>query len=443
MDSPGTGCQDAFRTRLGTKLLAAQGLDGGCLERPLCSLQASTTRILGRVFPGSGHAPADPRHPRSSQQAAAILYFSGSDYLRRRHKQRMKSTICLAEDREVCEPALKLLLLSLNRDCPGTAINLFYPPAKEGFLTWMERCPQVRLQTDRLKSGCGWNVKPQAIMHLIDQGFEEVIWIDSDVIVNQTILPIFSGLRSGTLVATEHTLAEERCDANALRARLWGLPVGRALPFALSSGVLRVTKNHYHLMERWWELLQSNKYQDFQKKEWRQRPVHMLGDQDVLTALLTSEEFSQIPIHILRRGKHILQFDGVFGYSIAERMTNLLGEGPAFIHSGAGKPWSERWRVEPANSLREYIKMVYLDVSPYTLSALRFKEQLGCDTEWMEPHFVLSRILRTLGMGYPALVGLPMAVFADLTRVVRYIRKSHRSNLSQLETSGTETVGNG
>src|SRR5271168_4511707 len=126
----------------------------------------------------------------------------------------MKSTICLAEDREVCEPALKLLLLSLNRECPGTAIHLFYPPAKDGFVTWLEKCPQVALQTDRLKSGYGWNVKPQAILHLLDQGFEEVIWIDSDVIVNRKLLPIFSGLESDTLVATEHTLAEERGDPN-------------------------------------------------------------------------------------------------------------------------------------------------------------------------------------------------------------------------------------
>lgn len=351
----------------------------------------------------------------------------------------MKSTICLAEDREVCEPCLKLLLLSLNIHCSATAINLFYPPAKNGFLTWIKKCPQVRLQMDRLKNGYGWNVKPQAIMHLIDQGFNEVIWIDSDVIVNRNMLPIFSGLKSDTLVVTEHTLSEERCDSNALRARLWGLPAGRVLPFALSSGVLRVTKDHYHLMERWWELLQSNKYQDFQKREWRQRPVHMLGDQDVLTALLTSDEFSQIPLHILRRGKHILQFDGVYGYTVAERMRNLLGDGPAFIHSGAGKPWSERWRLGPTNGLREYIKEVYLDLSPYTLSALRFQHALGCGTEWMEPHYVLSRILRALGMGYPPLVGLPMAVFADLMRAVKFIRKSPRSNLSHLETGGMET----
>lgn len=350
----------------------------------------------------------------------------------------MKSTICLAEDREVCEPSLKLLLLSLSMHCSEIAVNLFYPPAKDGFLTWIKKCPQARLQTDHLTNGYGWNVKPQAIMRMIDQGFDEVIWIDSDVIVNRNILHVFAKLRSDTFVAAEDALGDDRDDRNALRARLWGFPVGRVLPFGLNTGVLRVTKDHYRLMEQWWNLLQSNVYQDFQKREWGQRPVHMLGDQDVLTALLTSKQFSEIPIHILRRGKHVLQFNGVYGYTVAERMRKLLGDGPTFIHQFGHKPWSDRWR--PSTGLREYIKKVYLDLSPYTLSAMQFRRELECDTKWMEPHCMLSRIFRALGMGQSALAGLPMAAFLDLARIAKYVRKSDRLNLSLLEPGGPEAA---
>jgi lipopolysaccharide biosynthesis glycosyltransferase len=278
-------------------------------------------------------------------------------------------------------------------------------------------------------------------MHMIDQGFEEVIWIDSDIIVSRSAAAVFSGLKSDALLATEDALGDERDDRDALRARLWGLPVGRVLPFGLNSGVLRVTKDHYRLMERWWELLQSNVYQEFQRRAWRQRPIHMLGDQDVLTALLTSEEFSEIPVRILRRGRHILQFNGVYGYTVAERMRNLLGDRPAFIHSFGGKPWSETWLPEPSIGLREYIKKLYLDLSPYTLSAMRFTHGMGSDTEWMKPHYLLSRIMRALGMGCPALVGMPMAIFADLTRIVKHIRKSRGSNHSRPETDRLESVG--
>jgi Nucleotide-diphospho-sugar transferase len=352
----------------------------------------------------------------------------------------MKSTFCLAEDRELCEPALKLLLLSLNMHCPGMTINLFYPPAKDSFLAWIKKYPQIHLKTAPIANAYGWNVKPQAIMHMLDQGYDEVIWIDSDVIVNRNISSVMLGLKSDVLVATEDALGDERDDRNALRARLWGFPVGRVLPFGLNTGVLRVSRNHYHLMERWWKLLHSNTYQDYQKRPWRERPVHMLGDQDVLTALLTSKEFSQIPIHVLQRGNHILQFNGVYGYTVAERIGNLLADRPVFIHSFGGKPWSERWRLKPSVNLTEYIKRVYLDLSPYTLCAIRFRRKLECDTEWMEPHYVLSRFLRVLGMGHPALVGLPLAVFADLARAIKFIVQSLRSILSPLESGELEVA---
>lgn len=342
----------------------------------------------------------------------------------------MKSTICLAEDREICEPSLKLLLVSLNMLGSRTKINLFYPPAKDEFLRWIKKYPEVHLQPGHLTSGYGWNVKPQAIMRMIDQGYDEVIWIDSDVIVTQNILHIFAQIKSDIVVATEDALGDERDDRGALRARLWGLPIGRVLPFGLNTGVLRVTKENYKLMERWWELLQSSKYQDSQKTNWRNRPVHMLGDQDVLTALLTSKEFSEIPIYILRRGKDILQFNGIYGYTVAERMRGLLGDSPTFIHSFAGKPWLERWRPEQSTDLREYAKKVYLDLSPYTLSAIKFRGELDCDTEWMEPHYVLSRILRALGMGCRELVGFPIAVLMDLARIIKFIQKSSSLKLT-------------
>ena len=332
-----------------------------------------------------------------------------------------KSTVCITEDREACEPCLKLLLASFDLHCPGLPISLFYPVANEEFLRWLNAYPQVRLQVDRLKDGYGWNVKPQAIMTLLDAGFDEVIWIDSDVLVTRDVRPLFHALDSAVLVAAEHTLAPERYDGNGLRAQLWQLSVGRVFPTALNSGVLRVTKQHSGLMERWWELLQSDAYQSCQQneREWQKRPIHMLGDQDVLTALLTSVEFAHIPLKILRRGKHIIQFDGVWGYTTAERTRNLLGDGPTFIHSPAGKPWMARWESQQLSQPREYLKMVYLDVSPYTLSSVRFRENLGCDTSWMCAHYKLSSILRLLAMQHPTLSGLPMAIFADIARLIK------------------------
>ena len=339
----------------------------------------------------------------------------------------MKSTICLAEDRKSCEPSLKLLLLSLARHCPSWRIDLFSPSASEEFQNWLRRFPAIELHSEAMKGGWGWDVKPHAIMLLLDQGFDEVIWIDSDILVRKNILDEISSLDVSTIVATDHTLAEERDDSNGRRARLWGFPVGRSFPTALNSGLVRATRQHYHLMQDWWDLLQSDIYRDYQKRKWSERPVHMLGDQDVLTALLTSKKYAHIPLRVLARGKHILQFDGIWGYTTAERIRNLCGDGPAFIHSAAGKPWQEQWPKE-VHGFRELIKWLYLDLSPYTLSASPYREQLQCDTAWMRPHYGMSRFLRFLGAGLPALTGLPMALVADLVRAGKWVRGLGKPN---------------
>jgi lipopolysaccharide biosynthesis glycosyltransferase len=340
----------------------------------------------------------------------------------------LQSIICVNEDREAWEPSLRVVLTSLSVYCPSMAISLFYPFANRAFRRWLSAYPQVRLQANRLKNGYGWNVKPQAIMQLLDAGYDEVIWIDSDVFVTRDIRPLFHALDEAVFVATEAAGKLGRYDRDGAerRAQLWQFSVGRVRPPSLNSGVLRVTRRHYPLLKRWWELLQSDAYQRCQQKEkvMGKRPIHMRGDQDVLTALLTSTEFAHIPLKTLRRSKHIVQFDGVWGYTAAERLRNLLGDGPTFIHSMGCKPWVARWESERRKGLVEYLKMVYLDVSPYTLASAKFKEDLGGDTNWMRAHYKFSAILRSLAMQHPALTGLPMAAFLDIARLIKRVHES-------------------
>lgn len=338
----------------------------------------------------------------------------------------MKSTICVAEDRAACEPALKILLLSLSTHCPWLEVNLFYPGASYDFRIWMKKCSRVVLQKARLRRNYRWNVKPQALLCLLDQGFDEVIWIDSDILVTRNIADVLSGLDRETIAVTEDALGNERDDSDARRARLWGFSVGRILPFVLNTGVLRVTRAHHSLLKRWWELVQLDAYQDCQKiAEWKERPVHMKGDQDVLTALLTSREFSDIPIRILGRGKHILQFCGLGGYTTFDRITRLRGTQPTFIHQFGYKPWSEPWPSE--QTTRKYVERTYVDVSPYTLLAKRYRNELECGTEWMDPHYKLSRVLRMLGLGHSALAGLPMAIMLDFGRLAKWVLRAART----------------
>lgn len=332
----------------------------------------------------------------------------------------MKSTICIVEDRPTFEQSLKLLLLSLTVHSPGVAINLFYPPAGPEFFQWAEGYPHVRVQTWRPK-GTGWDVKPEAALALLREGFDEVIWIDSDVIVCRDAVAPFCGLTKETFATTIDIPSSRRNGTAASRARSWGFEVRRELPFNLNSGVFRATSNHQRLLERWAKLLTSPDYVACQRMEWQARPFHLLGDQDILAALLCSTEFFDVPVHYLRSGADILHFCGVTGYPLTTRMHNLLFGLPAFVHSMGPKPWAHRWGGA-SRGLLGWFEDRYLDLSPYTLYAVRLGRRAGLHCDWMEPHSWFSRALRALGAGCAPLTGLPIAALADFFRLLTSVR---------------------
>jgi hypothetical protein len=340
--------------------------------------------------------------------------------------------ICIAEDRESCEPALKLLILSLDKYCGKLPINVFYPPARPGFRSWIGRYPQVTVHTSPLPGAQGWNVKPQALLYLMDQGFDQIIWIDCDIIITRDFTRMLSGLDPHVIAVAEEALWGSHDDVDALRARLWGFDVGRSLPFTLNTGVLRVTRLHYDLLQRWREILESEKYRNVQQKVWSDRPVHMIGDQDVLTAILSSAKYATVPLRILTRGKDIIQYFGLYGYTVYERALSIFYGLPTFIHSQGVKPWLENWHTMAPRSFRNYIESVYLDLSPYTLTARSFRTGLDCDCRWMTAHFKLSAILRATGMWHVPLVGLPIALILDVVRIAKLVLKGRQSGINRV-----------
>ena len=235
-----------------------------------------------------------------------------------------KLIVCISEDRKGFQPSIELLILSISEYSPTLKIYLIFPHATREFLSWLSGHPQVTLRTTPLPKAYGFNVKPQATLHLLDEGYEDVLWIDSDIIVTHDLKSLAT-VDPQSLVLTEEALWTPYGDPDGLRARMWGFKVGRVLPFALNTGVIRVTRRHYPLMMRWRELLELEEYRSAQSRDWRSRPLNMVGDQDVLTALLASEEFAQVPLHILLRGKDIVQYFGPYGYTLRERLIYLDG----------------------------------------------------------------------------------------------------------------------
>jgi hypothetical protein len=329
--------------------------------------------------------------------------------------------VCIAEDRMGFGPPIKLLILSITKHCPALKIILIFPPADEDFVAWLSQYPQVTLRTQPLPTAYGVNVKPQAILYLLDEAHEEILWIDSDIIVTRDMAESLAGLDERTLVITEEALWTPYRDPDGMRARMWGFKVGRVFPFTLNTGVLRATNSHYSLMTKWRELLESEEYRSAQRQDWRSRPLHMVSDQDVLTALLASEEFADIPVEILLRGRDIVQFFGPYGYTLRERLIHMTGRQPSFIHAQGPKPWLRASNKTPSRTPKNYLYDLYLDLSPYTLTASRFQRELSEPSPWMQAHSFAALALRAMGFWYAPLVGLPIAALADLVRLAKQL----------------------
>lgn len=325
--------------------------------------------------------------------------------------------ICIAEDRPFCETSLRLLLLSLRRHCGDQRVELFYPPADAAFRSWLEQFPGINLNLTAVPGAWGWNVKPQALLALFDRGYDDVLWIDSDVLITGDFRNLFQHLPDATMVVTEEALYGYHQDPDGLRARLWGFRVGRCLPFTANTAVMRATTAHADLFRRWVSLLESPEYRDAQRADWNKRPPHMYGDQDVLTALLASEEFAEVPIRFLRRGKEIIQFFGPYGYTVRERLQNVFYGMPPFIHSQVTKPWLKRSKPK-ASGRRQSFDALYLQLSPYTISSREYRRELP-SAEWLNASSMWARVLRVFGFFYPPLTGLPLAVISDLFAVAK------------------------
>lgn len=323
--------------------------------------------------------------------------------------------ICAYEDRVSDLVGLKLLILSLARHCPDLSVNLFCPTATPDFCRWLKIHPQVRLREIPAMNTQGWNVKPDILLTLLNEGHNQVIWLDSDIIITKDFKPLLDVTDDTLVVAQEH-----RWDTQGSEPRTngWGLPHGRKLASTVNTCFIRVTPAHRRLLEEWKRYLATPAYREAQAKEWSQQPVHLVGDQDVFTALLGSSAFADVKLHYLRRGLDIAQCFQADGFTVSERLANLFCGLPVFVHAQGPKPW---------RSKRE--QGTYLELSPYCFAARPYRKQLNEDTSWIDIESRLGKILHILALGHPSLQGLPLALNAQLKRIgvrstLKYLRLS-------------------
>ena len=334
-------------------------------------------------------------------------------------------TLCMAEDRAE-DTSLRLALLSLRAQCPAVPLTLFRPGATAQFRAWLKGFPQVTLVDQRLPGATTWNCKPHVLLALLSQGCDEVVWLDSDLAFTRPFTYLFDGLAAETLVVSEDMqFAVPR--GTLVRTTEWQLPVGNVYPTTVNSCVLRVTPFHRPLLTRWCELIATPQYQGAQAEAYWNRPLHLRGDQELLNALLGSQEFVHIPVHFLVGGRDIIHCSGRGrSYSTRERLRGLFSPIAPILHNlSALKAWQVLDASPSAKPANAFTERLFLEISPYLTLARRYEAELAPHTAWLRHRTALGSVLRALGCGHYALPGLPLIAALSLWRIIQGGWKRH------------------
>src|SRR4051794_30189887 len=115
--------------------------------------------------------------------------------------------ICIADDRASCEPGIRILIASLAEHSPSLRIELFYPPADQSFTAWASKFPNVAVNPPGLDGPwAGFNIKPAALIGLLDRGFDNLLWIDTDIVVRSPIEKLYEHFDPTFLIISEEAL---------------------------------------------------------------------------------------------------------------------------------------------------------------------------------------------------------------------------------------------
>jgi hypothetical protein len=319
--------------------------------------------------------------------------------------------VCVYEDRADCMLGVKLLAKSALRHEPAWHLHTFLRNASSGDLAWLRSSSNVTVREEFTTAQTGWSVKPELITKMIHETQGPVMWCDSDILIARPISPAVSRIPRTTLVATQEYCWGRRRGSKS-RTKGWEWDEARPLKTTVNTCWMRIDPSHIPLMQAWSQALSSPAYIKAQSSHWSTRPIHLVSDQDVFTALLATSRFANVPIHLLRNGVDIAQCFQKDGYTAHHRLFNAaMGRVPALIHAQGAKPWNLE-KKDPD-----------LAFSPYAVMASEYVASEGFSSEWLPPAEVSGGRLRTRLLRDPNLCALLPAVRQTLTRVTANLDK--------------------
>jgi hypothetical protein len=354
--------------------------------------------------------------------------------------------LLIHEDRPDHLVGVKLLVLSLDRHLPEFPKLVCCPNAPGSFFTWLATNTTAQCIDAPLGSAGGADIKPALLLYLLARGCDDVVWLDSDMIITSPIArDLITGATGHTVIVAQETYWGQE-QQSTVRTLGWGLIPARKLPATANTCVVRVTPQHTTLLSAWKRCLEHPAYKRAQAMPWYQRPLHFLGDQEVFTALLESSEFVDVEVRMLVRGMEIAQCFGPSGYTVRERLASLARNAlPPIVHAQGRKPYAPGQPGDlPGGVLSRHLIRASLELSPYSGAALQYRDLLGEACDWMLPTRPVSRLLSRIS-GNPVLRDMPLCILESLIRRARRRLGVARYSLdpaTHLSRSPVEDLGN-
>lgn len=304
---------------------------------------------------------------------------------------------------------LKLLMLSVAEHAPDDVLHVVLPDVPEALADWIRRhAPQVQVHRWQ-PQGEGWSAKPEVLLYLMNQGLEEVIWLDADLMLIRNPRPLWEAVPDEVLMVAEDLARRYDAALGNEKARVWGYEKKRDLATGLNSAVLRMTKRHRPLIESWRAHLQDERYLQAQRNYtgFVDRPRALYGDQEVLDALLITC-FAEIPIRFIRYGPEIIHDHRHFyAYTARDRLRNAFRlTRPYFVHCTGFHPWLVGPSFHEDKGGEYFHESVQL--KPYVWYARRYADKLEEDNLdfWLHYRTPFGRLCQVLTLNNPHLQGL-------------------------------------
>lgn len=326
--------------------------------------------------------------------------------------------LCTFENRESHLIGSKILALSLEKFCTNFHLTIFLPHDLMDFKIWADQhCKNVTVREGSFEKS-GWNIKPEVLLKMLEDA-NHAVWIDSDIICVRDLNEMLANIDPMNLVLAQDALPYPKENE---RTAFFSLSTKRKLEKSINSCFIRVTKSEYHInvLRSWSQLMSTQKYKSNQDSPFAERPDYMIGDQDVLEAVLASEiagSTSELPITYLRSGNELITTIVPEAFSVSQRIRASYLKRPFLIHGQGTQPWvAMHWG-------RGFLGTPRWQLSAYLATVKRIKLYLDDNIDnWTNNRSILTKFCRFVTLGHPYMQGVPLIIISKFWAKVLYIR---------------------